>query len=257
MDVFQAIILSIVEGLTEFIPVSSTGHLVLATDVLNIAQTDFVKSFEIAIQLGAILAIVGLYWKKLLFDRKVFLRLAIAFLPTAILGFALYKFIKHVLLGNTAITLAALFFGGIVLIAIERMYKEQEHHTESIGELSMRKAFLVGLAQSVSMIPGVSRSGATIIGGMLFGMKRKAAVEFSFLLAVPTMVAATGFDLFKANLSFSGGELGILAVGFLGAFITALLAVKYFVRYISNHNFVAFGIYRIALAMLFLLFIVL
>ena len=168
MDIIQAVILSIVEGLTEFIPVSSTGHLVLAADFLNIAQTDFVKSFEIAIQLGAILAIVCLYWKKLLFDRKIFTRLVVAFIPTAVLGFVFYTIIKQVLLGNTLITLAALFFGGIVLIVIERVYKEQEHHAENIGEVSLAKAFLVGLAQSVSMIPGVSRSGASIIGGLSF-----------------------------------------------------------------------------------------
>ena len=257
MNVIEAVILSIVEGLTEFIPVSSTGHLVLAADVLNIAQTNFVKSFEIAIQLGAILAIVALYWKKLLFDKKVFARLAVAFIPTAILGFALYGFIKEVLLGNTMITLAALFFGGIALIAVERAHKEHELDANGIGELSLAKAFFVGLAQSVSMIPGVSRSGASIIGGLFLGMKRKAAVEFSFLLAVPTMVAATGFDLFKSNLTFSEDEFGILAVGFVGAFVTALLAVKYFVRYISSHSFVAFGIYRIVLALLFWLFVVL
>ena len=256
MDIIQAIILSIVEGLTEFIPVSSTGHLVLAADVLNIAQTDFVKSFEIAIQLGAILAIVALYWKKLLFDKKVFVRLAVAFIPTAILGFVLYGFIKEVLLGNTMITLAALFLGGIALIAIERAHKEHEGDANGIGELSLGKAFFVGLAQSVSMIPGVSRSGASIIGGLLLGMKRKAAVEFSFLLAVPTMAAATGFDLFKTQISFSNGEFGVLAIGFIGAFVTALLAVKYFVRYISNHSFMAFGMYRIVLALLFWFFIV-
>lgn len=257
MDIIQAILLSIVEGFTEFIPVSSTGHLILAENLFKISQTDFVKSFTIAIQLGAILAIVILYWEKLLFDKKVFSRLIVAFIPTAILGFALYSFIKHVLLGNTLITLAALFLGGIVLIAIERLYKEQTHHAENIGELSLTKALVLGIAQSISMVPGVSRSGTSIIGGLLLGLKRKAAVEFSFLLAVPTMVAATGFDLLKTHMSFSGNDFGILLIGFIGAFITALFAVKYFVRYISSHSFFVFGVYRIVLAILFWIFVVL
>lgn len=257
MTIIEAIILSIVEGLTEFIPVSSTGHLVLAADFLGIAQTDFVKSFEIAIQLGAILAVMSLYWRKLLFDKKVFVRLAAAFVPTAILGFILYTFIKQALLGNTLLTLAALFAGGLVLIAIELLYKEKDHDTEDIGSLSVAKAFLIGLAQSVSMVPGVSRAGATIIGGLLLGLKRKVAVEFSFLLAVPTMVAATGLDLFKTSFQFSSDAYTLLAIGFIGAFVTALLAVKYLLQYISNHTFLAFGVYRILLALLFWFFVVL
>ncbi|MBM3943156.1 MAG: undecaprenyl-diphosphate phosphatase [SAR202 cluster bacterium] len=251
MNILEAIVLSIVEGLTEFIPVSSTGHLVLTADLLGISQTNFVKSFEIAIQLGAILAIVILYWNKLLLDKQVMARVAAAFLPTAIIGLLLYNFIKGVLLGNTLITLAALLVGGIALIAIELMHKEQADHTSEIEELSYPKAFLIGLIQAISVIPGISRSGASIIGGLLLGMKRRPSAEFSFLLAVPTMVAATGFDLFQTGFAFSGREFLLLAIGFVGAFATALLAVKFFLRYISSHSFVAFGIYRIILAVLF------
>jgi len=255
MDLLQVLILSVVEGITEFLPISSTGHLVLASDVLKITQTDFVKSFEIIIQLGAILAVVVLYWKKLLSSKDLVLKIIVSFIPTAILGLVFYKIIKSFLLGNTMVTLWALFLGGIALIVIEKFYKEQPHHLENIEKLSYKNAILIGLAQSVSMIPGVSRAAATILGGLFVGLKRKAAVEFSFLLAIPTMAAATGLDLIKSEFSFTTSEWGLLAVGFVGAFITAILAVKYFLRFIEKHTFVAFGVYRIILAIVFFLFI--
>lgn len=256
MDFLQAIILSIVEGISEFLPISSTGHLVLTSELLKISQTEFVKSFEVIIQLGAILAIVVLYWKKLVTSKATWIRMMIAFVPTALIGFGLYKIIKAVLLGNTTVTLWALFLGGIALIVIEKLYKEQPHHIDSIEKLSYKNAAIIGFVQSISMIPGVSRSAATILGGLFVGLKRKAAVEFSFLLAIPTMAAATGLDLIKSNFAFSGEEWGILSVGFVGAFVTAILAVKYFVKYVEHHTFVAFGVYRIVLAILFWVFIV-
>jgi len=255
MDLLQALILSIVEGVSEFLPISSTGHLILASDILKISQTEFVKSFEIIIQLGAILAVVVLYAKTLLEKRKLWVPLLAAFIPTAVIGFILFKLIKQFLLGNTAVTLWALLIGGIVLIIAEKLYKEQPHHLDSIEKLSPKKAMLIGLAQSISVIPGVSRSAATILGGLFVGLKRKPAVEFSFLLAIPTMIAATGLDLVKSNFSFSGQEWGVLAVGFVGAFVTALLAIKYFIQYVKNHTFIAFGIYRIILAIVFWLLI--
>ncbi|HZE87828.1 MAG TPA: undecaprenyl-diphosphate phosphatase [Methylomirabilota bacterium] len=256
MDILQSLLLAIVEGIAEFLPISSTGHLILASDILKIAQTDFVKSFEIIIQLGAILAIVVLYAQKLFGRRKLWLPLLAAFIPTAVIGFVLFKLIKNFLLGNTAVTLWALLIGGIVLIIAEKFYKEQPHHLDDIEKLSPKKAVLIGLAQSISVIPGVSRSAATILGGLFVGLKRKPAVEFSFLLAIPTMIAATGLDLVKSNFSFSSSEWGILAVGFVGAFITALLAVKYFLRFIQHHTFIPFGIYRIIVAILFWLLII-
>lgn len=256
MDIFQALILSAVEGITEFLPISSTGHLVLTSELLRIQQTDFVKSFEVIIQLGAILAVVVLYWKRLLQGKALWLRLFVAFLPTAVIGFALYKFIKTVLLGNPMITLWALFLGGIALIVIEKLYKEKAHHLDEIESLSLKKAFVIGLIQSFSMVPGVSRAAATIFGGLFMGLKRKPAVEFSFLLAIPTMAGATGLDLLKSDFSFSGNEWGLLAVGFAGAFVTAIVAIKYFVRYVQHHTFVAFGVYRIVLALVFWLFII-
>jgi undecaprenyl-diphosphatase len=256
MDYINAIILSIVEGITEFLPISSTGHLILTSDLLRIQQTDFVKSFEVIIQLGAILAVVVLYARTLLTNRQVLSKIFVAFLPAAVFGLLFYSVIKKFLIGNTIVTLWALFLGGIILIIAEKFYKEQPHHLDKIEKLSYRNAIFIGLAQSVSMIPGVSRAAATILGGLFVGLKRKAAVEFSFLLAIPTMAAATGLDLVKSNFSFSSQEWGALTIGFVGAFMTALLAVKFFLRYIRNHTFVAFGVYRIVLAVVFWLLLV-
>ncbi len=256
MDILHAIILSIVEGISEFLPISSTGHLILASDLLKIPQTEFVKSFEIIIQLGAILSVVVLYWRRLLTNKEITFRVLASFIPTAVIGFGLYKLIKTFLLGNTAVTLWALLIGGIVLIVVEKLYKEQPHHLDSIEKLSYKNAVIIGLVQALSVIPGVSRSAATIFGGLFVGLKRKPAVEFSFLLAIPTMAAATGLDLVKSNFSFSSQEWGILVVGLIGAFVTALLAIKYFLKFIEKHTFVGFGIYRIILAVLFWFFIV-
>lgn len=251
MSFIQVIILSIVEGITEFLPISSTGHLILISNFLKIPQTEFVKSFEIIIQLGAIFAVAVLYWRTILFKKEIWLKVLTAFLPTAILGFTLYKMIKSYLLGNTWVTLWALFLGGIALIILEKIYKEDKNKLEKIDQLSFKQAFIIGLFQSISMIPGVSRAAATIFGGLFSGLKRKEAVEFSFLLAIPTMFAATGLDLVKSSFSFSGNQWLLLIIGFIGAFITAILAVKYFLRFIQKHTFISFGIYRIILALIF------
>lgn len=251
MEIWQAVILSIVEGITEFLPISSTGHLVLASEVLKIPQTDFVKNFEISIQLGAIASIVAIYFKTLTSDFKIWQRIILGFIPTGILGFIFYDLIKEVLLGNLYVTLSALFIGGIVLIILEKMYKEKKYHVESLGNISLKQAFLIGVCQSVSMIPGVSRAAATIIGGMFLGLKRETATGFSFLLAIPTMTAATGFDLLKADLDFSSQEFLILGVGFIGSFITALLVVKFLTSYVKTHTFIPFGIYRIIMSIAF------
>lgn len=254
MDYLQAIILSIVEGITEFLPISSTGHLVLASKILGITQTEFVKSFEIIIQLGSIFAIVFLYWKTLAKNFDIWKRIIAAFIPTAIIGFILYKIIKNLLLGNPIITLLALFIGGVFLILLEKIHKEKDHHKDSIEKLSIKNAFLIGLFQSISVIPGVSRSAATIIPALFLGTKRKTAVEFSFLLAIPTMLAATILDITKSEFSFTPSELSILITGFIGSFIVAIIAVKFLLRFIQNHTFIPFGIYRIVLAIVFGLF---
>lgn len=255
MDLIQATLLSIVEGLSEFLPISSTGHLILASNLLQILQTEFVKTFEIFIQLGAILAVVVLYFKKYIQNFKAWKNVLIAFIPTALIGLVLYKFIKSYLIGNTLVTVTALLVGGILLILLEKLHKEKQSSNVTIEQLSLKQSFLIGLAQSVSIIPGVSRSAATILGGMFSGLKRETAVEFSFLLAVPTMFAATGLDLVKTGFNFSSSEIMILGVGFLGTFITALMVIKWFVKFIQKNNFFWFGVYRIVLSIIFLVFL--
>jgi len=250
MTILHAIILSIIEGITEFLPISSTGHMVLASTLLHIQETDFVKSFEIIIQLGAILAVLLLYWKKLFTNKDTFIRIAIAFVPTGIVGLVLYKFIKNVLLGNPWIVVWALAIGGVLLILLEKF-----HHKETNVHMTYVQAFLIGCAQSLSIIPGVSRAAATIGGALLLGIPRDTAVEFSFLLAIPTMAAATGLDLIKSGHHFTGNQIELLTIGFVGAFITALLTVKWFIGFIKNHTFIPFGIYRIIAALAFYFFV--
>lgn len=256
MNFFQAIILSIVEGISEFLPISSTGHLILTADILKIAQNSFVKDFEIIIQLGAILAIVVLYWKTFISNNEIWKKIIVAFIPTGIIGFILFKLIKTYLLGNTYITLISLLIGGIILIILELIYKEKEHHADSIEKITYRNAFLIGISQSVAVIPGVSRSAATIISALFLGTKRKTAIEFSFLLAVPTMLAATGLDLIKSNFLYSSSEWLIIFIGFIGSFLTALIVVKLFLKYIQKNTFIPFGIYRIIAAILFYLIVI-
>jgi undecaprenyl-diphosphatase len=251
MNILHALIMGIVEGITEFLPVSSTGHLILTADILNISQKEFLKSFEIVIQLGAILSVVFIYWKVLLVNFKVIKRVLIAFIPTGLLGLVFYRLIKNYLIGNRDVVLIALFLGGIFLIVFELLYREKENAVEKVEEISYMKVLLIGLAQSIAMIPGVSRSAATILGGLILGLKRKTIVEFSFLLAVPTMLAATLLDLFKNFSEFSLSQWHVLIAGFVTAFIVALLSIRWFLQYIQKHSFVLFGVYRICLALLF------
>ncbi len=246
MNLIQAIILSIIEGIAEFLPISSTGHLILASSLLHIPQTDFVKSFEIAIQLGAILAVVGLYWKKL-WDYRLWPKIMAGFLPAAIIGLVGYHFIKQYLIGNTTVVLWSLFLGGLVLLFIDKLAPGKQKNLDS---LNIQSAVVIGVFQAISIIPGVSRAAATIIGGLLVGLDRQSAVEFSFLLAVPTMLAATGLDLVKSGLSFSSNEWLLLLVGFMGAMITAWLSVKFFLNFVKSHTFFWFGVYRIAISLL-------
>lgn len=251
MDFLQAIIFSIVEGTTEFLPISSTGHLIITSEVLKITQTNFVKDFEIIIQLGAILSIVVLYFRDFLKNKLIWQKVLIAFLPTALVGLLLFKFIKSFLLGNLYITLISLLIGGIALIILELIYKEKKHHVGSIEKITFKNAFIIGIFQSLAVIPGVSRSGATIVAALFLGTKRKTAAEFSFLLAVPTMLAATGLNILESKFFYNSYEWSLLAVGFLGSFIVALVVVKLFLKYIQNHTFIPFGIYRIVIAIIF------
>jgi len=253
MTIISSIVLGIIEGVTEFLPISSTGHMILASELLRLSQTEFLKSFEIIIQLGAILAVVAIYWRRLLVNLEVLKRVVVAFIPTGLIGLILYKFIKSYLLGNNQVVLWALFLGGIVIIAFELWNKKNqgENNISEIENISYKQAIGLGLFQSIAMIPGVSRSAATIIGGLSMKIKRETIVEFSFLLAVPTMVAATGLDLLKNSLSFSTSEIGLLLTGFCVSFVVAILAIKVFISYVQKHDFIAFGVYRIILALVF------
>lgn len=251
MSIVQSVILSIIEGITEFLPVSSTGHLILAGKILGLTQTEFVKSFEIFIQLGAILSIVFLYRKSLIFDISVWKKILAAFIPTALVGFVFYKVIKNILLDSWLITVVTLFIGGILILMLEKLLKSKKAKYSKISQLTYKKATTLGLIQSLSVIPGVSRAGATIFGGMILGMERATAVEASFLLAIPTMFAATSWDLVKSNFNFTASEVLLLLIGFTASFITSYLTAKYLLQFIRSHNFVGLGIYRILLAILY------
>ncbi len=252
---FHTIILGIVEGVTEFLPISSTAHLILTSSLLHISQTNYQKSFEIAIQLGAILAVFVLYWRSFLVEFEVLKRVVVAFIPTGIIGLLFYKIVKNYLLGNTSVVLWSLFIGGILIILFELFHKEPFSHLSTdeanITDITYKQAILIGLFQSIAIIPGVSRAASTIIGGLLLGLRRKTIVEFSFLLAMPTMLAATGLDLLKNYKEFSSGQFGYLGMGFAVSFITAFFSIKFLLRYIKTHDFKSFGIYRIAIALLF------
>ena len=253
MDFITALILGIVQGISEFLPISSTGHLILASHLMGLQHTEFLKSFEIAIQAGTILSVVALYWRSLMVDFEVIKRLAVAFRPTGLLGLTLYRLIKGYLLGSETVVLCSLLIGGILIIAFERWYREGENATGDIRAMSYKNALIVGLFQSVAMIPGVSRSAATILGGLLLGLKRKTIVEFTFLLAVPTMLAATGYDLIKSGSQFSLDQVQYLLIGFVTAFVVALLSIKFLLRFIKTHTFIPFGIYRIVLVIVWVL----
>lgn len=255
MDLFHALVLGVVEGITEFLPISSTGHLILASKLLGMAQTDFLKTFDISIQLGAILSVVVLYWKSLLVDFQVIKRVIAAFIPTAILGLILYKFVKEVLLESTQVVLWALLIGGIGIIVFELLHKEKGDAIGDIKSMSLMQAAIIGAFQAFAMIPGVSRSGATIIGGLCLGVSRKAIVEFSFLLACPTMAAATGLDLIKSAHAFSLDQFSFLAVGFMSAFAVGVLSIQFLLYFVRNNNFIVFGIYRIIFALILFKFL--
>jgi len=252
MNTLQVLILSAVEGLTEFLPISSTGHLILAAKVLSVAQSNFTKSFEISIQSGAILASLFLYWKVLAFQREVLKRVVWSFIPTGIVGFAAYKVIKSSFLGDLDLTLASLLVGGVVIILFEKYFESHRGKLE-VKELSLKKSLALGLIQAISVIPGVSRAAATIIGGEFLGLERKSAVEFSFMLAIPTLLAATGYDLLKNINQFDKGEIGTLAIGFIASFVVAYLTIKWFIKFIKKENLMGFGVYRIIVAFIFLI----
>lgn len=257
MNFIDTIILGIVEGFTEFLPVSSTAHLLITGNILNIPETEFFKTFAIAIQLGAILAVVIIYWKKIISSWNLSKKILTAFIPTAIIGFFLYSLIKNFLFENLKTIALALIVGGVFIIIFEFFQKKKEvlEETQKIEDISYGKSFLIGVIQALAIIPGVSRSGATIIGGMLSGISRKNIVEFSFLLAIPTIASATGYDLLKSGISFSNTDLIYLVVGFISSFVFAWISIKFLIQFIKENSFLIFGFYRIILGVFILFFL--
>lgn len=258
-------ILGLVEGLTEFIPVSSTGHLILTNHIFdfssNIGGTEQAELFEVVIQLGAILAVGFLYRSRLL---KAFLstnitsgpgvlrtHILIAFLPAAVIGFLFHNQIKTYLFSPTTVAIS-LVIGGILIIIIEKTLVGKVQKT-TIDTMSIRDALVVGIAQVLSLVPGISRSGATIMGGYLGGMTREAATEFSFLLSFPIMVAASGYELIKYRDLLTQDMLVTLGIGFLVAFLSAILVVKWLIKYVRSHSFIGFGVYRIIFGIIVLI----
>lgn len=250
---WQAVILGIIEGFTEFLPVSSTAHLILAADVMHLVETEFLKSFQIIIQLGAILSVVVLYWTKF-WNWEIFKKLVVAFIPTGVIGLAFYKIVKGYLLGSLSVVLWSLFIGGIALLVFERFHDHVETEAD-YSEITYGKAMLIGVFQAIAIVPGVSRSAATIVGGSLIGISKRTIVEFSFMLAVPTMLAASVLDLYKSHSALTG-HYEDLAIGFVVSFIFAVLAIKSFLGFVKKHDFRTFGWYRIILAVAFYLVVI-
>ncbi len=253
MHLLHAVIIALIEGLTEFLPISSTGHMILASTAMGIQEDAFVKTFEIAIQLGAIMAIALMYSKRFFQGIDIYLKLLVAFLPTAVIGFLAYDFIKEYLF-NPVVVSIALVAGGIILIWIDRHVQQKRNEVVSLEKIPYRNAFLIGLIQSISMIPGTSRAAATIIGGVFNKLDKRQATEFSFLLAIPTMFAATGYDLLKTPAHLDTQKWILLGTGFILAFISAWIAVRLFLRMVDHHGFTYFGYYRIVLGIVFLLY---
>ena len=257
MSIFEAIIIAIVEGLTEFLPISSTGHMIIAEKIMGVTDNDFTKLFTVGIQLGAILAVVVLYWKKFMTPLtegakglRFYLKLLVAVIPALVLGFIFSDKIDALLESSltVAITMIA---GGIVLLFIDNLFNKPSIEKEE--QINFPKAFIIGLWQCIAMIPGVSRSAASIIGGMQQKLTRKLAAEFSFFLAVPTMAAATGYKLLKGYKTISSEDIKLLAIGNIVAFIVALLAIKFFIGFLQKHGFKLFGYYRIIAGIILLI----
>jgi undecaprenyl-diphosphatase len=251
VDYFQSIIIGIIEGFTEFLPISSTGHMIVAGHFLDIPQSELIKAFEVIIQFAAILAVMIIYRDKITIKKMdLWIKLFIAFLPLAIVGFIFKDAIKELF----SIKVVAIMFivGGVAFLIVEYLYKENRAYTRDVEDVTMKQSLVIGLFQILSLIPGTSRAGSTIIGGLLSGLDRKASSEFSFLLAIPVMGAVSGYDLLKHYEQFANAQWGVYAVGFVTAFVVAFITIKLFLAFLSRFTFVPFGIYRIAFG-LFLL----
>jgi len=252
MDIIQAIIIGIIEGFTEFLPISSTGHMIVASEFLGIEQSSVVKAYEVIIQFAAILAVILLYREKInLREIDLWQKVMAAFFPLAIVGFILKDWIKEIF---TTQTVAWMFIvGGIVFIVVEYFHQEDSATATELEEVSWSQAMIVGFGQIFSLVPGTSRAGSTIIAGMLSGMSRKVATEFSFLLAIPVMMAVSGYDLLKHYHEFMGADLTAFAVGFVVAFAVAYATIKLLIVFLQRFTFVAFGVYRIIFGVILLM----
>jgi undecaprenyl-diphosphatase len=254
MDMIQAVIIGIIEGFTEFLPISSTGHMIVASRFLGVAENDLTKAYEVIIQFAAILAVMLIYRDKITFKKiDLWMKLLLAFLPLAIVGFIFKDQIKT--LFNVETVAWMFIIGGIVFLVVEYFYREQPTHIKDVEKTSYKQAFAIGVAQIFSLIPGTSRAGATIIGGLLAGLDRKASAEFSFLLAIPVMAAVSGYDLLKHYQEFANANWGAFLVGFVVAFVVAYATIKLFLAFIQRFTFVAFGIYRIVFGVILLMVI--
>lgn len=267
MDIWSVIILGFIEGLTEFLPVSSTGHMILGAKLLGLEQNATLKCFEVVIQLGSILAVVVMFFRRLGRDFDLLFKLMLGFVPTGLIGLILYKHIKTLFTPSTVAY--ALIIGGIIFIAVEwrktrknkanfsQAISIKENKQDEIAKISYKQAFIIGLAQCFAMVPGTSRSGATIIAGLLCGLSRKAAAAFSFLLAVPTMLAAALYDSYKNCEIFIENSENILIflLGGAVAFVVAFVVLRLFLEFVSRFSYISFGVYRIILGAVFLLFV--
>lgn len=250
----QAIIIGIIEGFTEFLPISSTGHMIVASQFLGVAESDLNKAYEVIIQFAAILAVMLIYREKITFKKvNLWIRLFVAFLPLAIVGFIFKDSIKS--LFNVQTVAWMFIVGGIVFLVVEYFYTEKQSHVKDVENVSMKQALWVGFAQIFSLVPGTSRAGATIIGGLLAGLDRKTSAEFSFLLAIPVMAAVSGYDLLKHYHEFANANWGAFLLGFVVAFVVAYATIKLFLAFLQRFTFVAFGIYRIIFGVILLIII--
>jgi len=244
MDIFSAIIIGIIEGVTEFLPISSTGHMIVASKFLGLKQSEALKAYEVIIQFAAILAVLLIYKDKLSFkEQKLWSKVLLGFMPLLIVGYIFKDQIKA--LFNPQIVAVMFIVGGVAFLIIEYFYKEEKTRVKNLEQISYKDALIIGFFQLLSFIPGTSRAGSTIAGGMIIGLNRKSATEFSFLLAIPVMGAVSGYDLLKHYKDFASGDLFAYAIGFITAFIVAFLTIKLLLEFISRFSFVPFGIYRI------------
>ncbi len=252
MDIIQAIIIGIIEGFTEFLPISSTGHMIVASKFLGIEQSAVIKAYEVIIQFAAILAVMLLYRDKInLKEIDLWSKIVAAFLPLAIIGFILKDWVKEIF---TIQTVAWMFIvGGVVFIIVEYFHNDEAKPSKELEEVTWFQAMSIGFGQVLSLVPGTSRAGSTIITGMLSGVNRKASTEFSFLLAIPVMMAVSGYDLLKHYQDFAGANMSAFVVGFVVAFIVAYITIKLFIVFLQRFTFVAFGIYRIVFGIILLM----